>query len=605
MTIARKKALEVLDFQWSRSGTAFQQNNMNGHITFMDKATAVRDAVQIQILRAHEEGKTAPWDDRFAQLTEYVQRFGNADVPINYAENLSLGSWVYRQRIAHKLWKEPQASGIDEGIAEVPDNITKPIPENVQLPQESELNLDEGTLSAIEAQTLGSDQVETLPNADAQSSSNLNLQLPQNENDLSTNQHNKAPQSVITNDMNVLRQQGNNEPAFQEVDRMTQERYDKLVAVGFDFEIKKIPDDFITADGQEPAALILSKTAEEEEQPLIEDEQDVLEISLGDEEVFPVVNSSTKADMEINDVEVSAILNGNEDNVAAPQLENRVAMVNVSQEENVDGDNPITPGIENSAVVTVNVSQQQSIDVSLDTTLDNTTVANNGERKSYDESDTRNQSGDIAEQNINVSDMDNGVEIDLANINKSENSQIIDDMKVQPPFKKDEMAEDLKLNDVQNPDNDKKIEASPAPEPVNMTNDKDTSDGLIEYHPIINQDENKPNGEKELSHIDLPERSKTGGAELDVVAPVEHNDQNITNQLVPPPTESQNKVNPSHELNQPCSKRRKVTTTVRVEWEERVLELIQYKIRKRNCNVPMKWRPNPGKTIYWNGFCSY
>jgi hypothetical protein len=35
-----------------------------------------------------------------------VQRLGNEDVTINYAENLSLGSWMYRLRTAYKVWNE-------------------------------------------------------------------------------------------------------------------------------------------------------------------------------------------------------------------------------------------------------------------------------------------------------------------------------------------------------------------------------------------------------------------------------------------------------------------------------------------------------------------
>ena len=44
----------------------------------------------------------------------------------------------------------------------------------------------------------------------------------------------------------------------------------------------------------------------------------------------------------------------------------------------------------------------------------------------------------------------------------------------------------------------------------------------------------------------------------------------------------------------PSLKKRKLNVTVKVEWEERVLELIQFKIRKGNTNVPVKWKPNTG-----------
>lgn len=38
---------------------------------------------------------------------------------------------------------------------------------------------------------------------------------------------------------------------------------------------------------------------------------------------------------------------------------------------------------------------------------------------------------------------------------------------------------------------------------------------------------------------------------------------------------------------------RKLTAKVKISWEERVLELIQFKLRKNHCNVPNKWKPNP------------
>ena len=40
--------------------------------------------------------------------------------------------------------------------------------------------------------------------------------------------------------------------------------------------------------------------------------------------------------------------------------------------------------------------------------------------------------------------------------------------------------------------------------------------------------------------------------------------------------------------------RKRKTMLVRVDWEERYLELVQYKLRKGNCNIPPKWKPNPG-----------
>lgn len=339
LTIARKKALELLDFQWYRNGGS----SMNHHQPLSQdsiKFMSVRDAVQAQILNAHEEGKLAPWEDRFSQLTEYVQRFGNADVPINYAENLSLGSWVYRQRIAFKVWNQ----------------------ENVQ-------------------------------NEVSEGASNEKVETEQEAKGLSEEDKSYIP----------------------EVDKMTQERYDKLVAVGFDFQIKEIPDDFKTEDGRDPATLILSKTADEEEKPMLEDEQDVIEITF-EEEMYEETSKTER----------------NSD-VAAQRIPSEVGETAVKQEE-----------------------------------------ANE---------ETGNQTSLHADETI----------------------------------PNEEMAEKIGTESTAMP----QLEVPTTPHDIEYTG----------------------------------------------------------------------------EGSEPSKKRRKVTTVVKVEWEERILELIQYKIRKGNCNVPIKWKPNSGKHI--------
>lgn len=42
------------------------------------------------------------WRQRYDQLVAYHQRFGNADVPLNWSENKSLATWVINQRRKHR-----------------------------------------------------------------------------------------------------------------------------------------------------------------------------------------------------------------------------------------------------------------------------------------------------------------------------------------------------------------------------------------------------------------------------------------------------------------------------------------------------------------------
>ena len=54
-----------------------------------------------------------------------------------------------------------------------------------------------------------------------------------------------------------------------------------------------------------------------------EDEQDVLEITLGKEEASPNVNITLKQDMEINEMEISVIL---DENPVVPSLDSPMAI---------------------------------------------------------------------------------------------------------------------------------------------------------------------------------------------------------------------------------------------------------------------------------------
>ncbi len=663
MTIARKKALEVLDFQWSRTGGAFHMHG-NNHMNFVDKRAAVRAAVQIQILKAHEEGKTAPWDDRFAQLTEYVQRFGNADVPINYAENLSLGSWVYRQRIAHKLWQvqnvpvkvhepkseqslrdyeatvqqrgqenegipdEPAAANhqklseesgngaLPEIIATAPGIETNPIfgdanplsselqPASVHSPphisdrnqqsgeslQESVANMDQSTVS----QTNGTKMLETTQvgihsNSDVQPPSDINP--PTNGSEMhSATFPAGAPQSIIANDFDITLHQSNNEPKFLEVDRMTQERFDKLVAVGFDFEIKKIPDDFITPDGQEPAALILSKTAEEEEKPLIEDEQDVLEIALGDDEVAPEENSQSKQEMEINEMEVSAILNENDVNAGTVNIENNSPMAEIQHEtihhnlnENVDSN--LVPLV-TKASEEVEVSGVGKLDM-----VDNRENATNIENNC-------NFSVDVNQQNMNHSD----------NVAEHVTNEIISEVQNSEGMNTDPVE---KIEQIPNSNNNSTLNQHTSSDLQLIANDLDQkgSDEVTNSTELdINASEGQLKDTNDVSTVTAVVIASIDGTNGDQKLPlietsVQERNENAMNpisteEIVHAKDISQGEESLSlyrYDSKEPKVKKRKMSTTVRVEWEERILELVQYRMRKKNCNVPLRWKPNPGK----------
>jgi hypothetical protein len=45
----------------------------------------------------------AAWEERFDELVAYKKRFGDCAVPVKWAENLKLGSWVSNQRTHHRV----------------------------------------------------------------------------------------------------------------------------------------------------------------------------------------------------------------------------------------------------------------------------------------------------------------------------------------------------------------------------------------------------------------------------------------------------------------------------------------------------------------------
>ncbi len=630
MTIARKKALELLDFQWSRSGgsSMHHHHHHHHHGSHQDgqNQLTVREAVQAQILKAHEEGKSAPWDDRFAQLTEYVQRFGNADVPINYAENLSLGSWVFRQRIAYKVWNDEESQKLKEE-----SNMAKETEEKSNDNEEESFKnsmadtTGNGTVDATEGEAKGEDSEgePRLPDADnpvhgseiqmqeSNDKDNIqgaNIQMEAtNPEGQSEGPHDAAPQvsnsRIETADAEIpvpdttveieepqigteTTSVGNNaleeRPFVSEVDKMTQERYDKLVAVGFDFEIQKIPDDFVTADGQEPATLIFSKTAEEEEKPMVEDEQDVLEINLGEEQMLPEANSTpTKQEMEINEMEVSAILEGSGVNPEVPSLGGTESISVVAQTaDDLNRNQDVDVGI-----MVNDTEKSDTADISEEKLVEDTNqVASDNKMTEANSSPNQDQSTlhsnpvqkidevQKTECTASITSLKSG-EINPDPEGKTEthlslSTQNMDDKNL------------VAMQDMNNNDN--------VPIPIEDQSNRSREDNAVTNEPeaIIREQDNQNGESNDLNasrSVNKRQAPDEEVVEKDTVN-LDMNDVHMKGQ--------------AYLRESPSSKRRKLSTTVKVEWEERVLELVQYKIRKHNCNVPIKWKPNSGNKLF-------
>ena len=59
-------------------------------------------------------GAAALWNERFQQLKDYKERFGDCLVPRQYAANPKLGRWVSTQRCNYKLHQEGKPSSMTE-----------------------------------------------------------------------------------------------------------------------------------------------------------------------------------------------------------------------------------------------------------------------------------------------------------------------------------------------------------------------------------------------------------------------------------------------------------------------------------------------------------
>jgi len=596
LTIARKKALELLEFQWYRAGGSLHHH---GHQHDDPAHTmTVRDALQVQILKAHEEGKKAPWEDRFAQLTEYMHRFGNADVPINYAENLSLGAWVHRQRVACKVWKEQvepkqeemNETGEQETIVEVKEEIAA---------QEAQEVSGEDT----EKQVIGEHEEEQVsvevPQEQAKESS---TDIQEVTAETEKGGENSAIESNFVEDNLVVPIAGADTmpviPTPEDVDKMTPEHYEKLAAIGFDFEVKAFPEDFNLNDGQEPATLILSKTAEEEEVPVIEDEQDVLEINLGEEEesdnaaTLPMPSIAAKPDMELNEMEVSAILDGHDEAPSGPQVEAPIPVI-AQTDQDMHTQNGETPDQIHVDAQTEEHGQQemnmQNEEASFavvetkeleqkETVVENDVTTTLAKTEGHEEKETNVENeGTHNQQELHSNNEETSGPV-------SENAQGEGHEKIELRTEETFAPNDKAADSVVQTEGHKQQEINDQEENGQPAVNVESGDTSVTT-PVLPQVEGN---EQQGLNIETEETNEE-----------KMNVENVETESETPAIENVKKTRQedaviSHEIEEPARKKRKVAVTVKVEWEERVLELIQYKIRKNNCNIPLKWKPNPG-----------
>jgi hypothetical protein len=94
LTIARKKALDIIGFQWEKANTSY--------------STEVNTAIDHIFQSITEKAYNDQWYEYFAQLESHVTKHQTSHV--DFRSNPLLAVWVQRQRLYYKLWKESLAS---------------------------------------------------------------------------------------------------------------------------------------------------------------------------------------------------------------------------------------------------------------------------------------------------------------------------------------------------------------------------------------------------------------------------------------------------------------------------------------------------------------
>jgi hypothetical protein len=134
--------------------------------------------------------------------------------------------------------------------------------------------------------------------------------------------------------------------------------------------------------------------------------------------------------------------------------------------------------------------------------------------------------------------------------------------------------------------------------PSNHMENHETELNEADVHMILvgDREEDRMHNEHQISHqIPMP---NVGAHEYTNEMQEEHSDPIHLHHHEHVQMEHQNIHNPLEQggflqANQSSVAQRRVMIKVRVNWEERVLELIQFKARKSHTNVPAKWKTNP------------
>ncbi len=386
MSIARKKALDVLEFQWTRGGHGPNATTRTG-TTY---CTDIKEAVNVQIKHMEQREQLETWNERLGELETYVNTHGHANVPSDYRENPILAMWLHRQIELYQIWRV------------------------------------------------------------------------------------EAEHSAMISEQNPEMHQINEQQHSDDPSRFTKEKYDRLIALGFELD-KPMNSSTVPMEGLEQVKGELDATnggeytteptPNMEERPTLEDDGDSIEIFIGWEEVPAQEEPQELAQQMENNhpAMATAPTDDHQEPVATPE-----------------GVAVMPPSLEHVTAAT----EPSPVDASAPKEME---------------------------------------------LNESDVNAILEGKEEHHP------------NPVQ----------VPMPEIQNQTDE-----GMVEM--------------KGVNRETVHNQKEQGTQE----------------------THMEHAVDASSAL--PQSQQRRITARVKVEWEERVLELIQFKLRKHHCNVPTKWKPNTG-----------
>ena len=112
MSITRKKALDYIEFQWTR-GLGSSTTTRTG-TTY---STETKQAVEDQVKKIAVPDGPETWNLKFEEYKLYVQAHGHGNVPKNYKDNPFLGRWVQKQKELYQVWRQvvdhPEYSAVD------------------------------------------------------------------------------------------------------------------------------------------------------------------------------------------------------------------------------------------------------------------------------------------------------------------------------------------------------------------------------------------------------------------------------------------------------------------------------------------------------------